>query len=270
MTCKDLQDSIPDYLAGALSSDELGHFHGHLAECESCRMELEQTQSMWRTLGELPDEEPSPRLRSHFYSLLEEEKRRVAKELRDPWPRRLEAWLNSWWPRRPAVQMAMTAALLIVGVIVGRGIQSAPETDVEFQQLQTEVQQMHEMVSLSLLNGNSSSDRLRGVNWTSRVDQPSADLLESLMNTLDSDPNENVRMAAVDALGRFSDQPVVVDVLTGSLSRETSPMVQIALIDLLIAVQEKKALEALRDFVEMQSVVPEVRAHAEKGMSGTL
>ena len=46
MRCQELKELIPDYLAGELPGDELGSFHGHLAECESCRMELEQTQNI--------------------------------------------------------------------------------------------------------------------------------------------------------------------------------------------------------------------------------
>jgi hypothetical protein len=273
MRCQELQELIPDYLAGEIPSDELGSFHGHLAECESCRIELEQAQSMWRTLGEIPEEEPSPGLRGRFYAMLEDEKRSaMAGPHREPWTTRVEAWINSWWPRRPAVQMAMTVGVLIVGVTAGSSFKKMPQPipNGEVAQLRGEVEQMHEMVSLSLLGQDSSSERLRGVNWSSRVSEPSPTLLTSLTNTLNSDPNASVRMAAVDALGRFSNMPGVVEVLTGSLTNETSPMVQVALIDLLIAIQEKKALEALKNFVEMQNVAPEVKEHAENRISGTL
>lgn len=276
MKCQKLQELIPDYLAGEIPGDELGSFHAHLAECSDCRVELEQAQSMWRTLGEIREEEPGPGLRGRFYAMLEDEKRSAAETPGGiPWTVRVEAWLDSWWPRRPAVQMAMTVAVLVAGLavgagVIGSGVERAPQPNGEIAELRGEVEQMHEMVSLSLLDQDSSTDRLRGVNWSSRVNEPSQTLLTSLTNTLSSDPNESVRMAAVDALARFSDQPGVVDVLTGSLTQETSPMVQVALIDLLIAIQEKKALEALKNFIELQNVAPQVREHAENRISGTL
>lgn len=269
MRCHELRDLVPDFLTGDISEDELGRFQAHLADCDGCRSELEQVQSLWRTLGELSDKDPGPGLRGRFYAMLEGEKRRLAKPTGDPWPKRVEMWLSGWWPRRPAVQVALAAALLIVGMAAGSGLKSLRAGD-EVAQLRDEVQQMYEMVSLSLLKMDSSSDRLRGVNWSSRVSEPSQTLLTSLSNTLRSDDNANVRLAAVDALGRFGGEPGVVDVLTNSLSRETSPTVQVALIDLLIAIQEKKALEALRDFIQMQNLVPEVREYAEDGLSVTM
>jgi hypothetical protein len=270
MTCQELRDLIPDYLAGELSVDELGALHAHLAECEACRMELEQAQSLWRTLGEIPEEEPGPALRGRFYAMLEEEKRRLAGSGKEPLPKRIEAWLASWWPRRPALQAAVAVGLLIIGLAVGSGVGTSRRDGGDIAELRGEIHEMREMVSLSLLGGGSTSDRLRGVNWSSRIDDPTPALLETLSNTLRSDPSPNVRLAAVDALGRFYRQPGVVDVLTNSLTSESSPMVQVALIDILIAIHEQKTLEALKRFVEMQNVVPEVKEHAEKGISGVL
>jgi len=68
-------------------------------------------------------------------------------------------------------------------------------------------------------------------------------------------------------LALFRDEPGVVDALTHALSQESSPMVQIALIDLMTVIQERKALDALRDFIEMQNVNPTVKEHAENRIS---
>ncbi len=127
-----------------------------------------------------------------------------------------------------------------------------------------------QLVSLSLMNQDSSSDRLRGVNWSSRVTEPSGDLLYSLTSAVSADPNENVRLAAVDALASFRDQPGVLDALTRALSGESSPTVQVALIDVLIAVQETRTLEALRRFVEQSDALPPVKEHAETRMNEIL
>jgi hypothetical protein len=61
----------------------------------------------------------------------------------------------------------------------------------------------------------------------------------------------------------FRDQPGVLDAATQAISEESSPMVQIALIDLLIAIQEKKALEALRNLIELNKTNPTVREYAQ-------
>ena len=122
---------------------------------------------------------------------------------------------------------------------------------------------MQQTIALSLMDKNSTSDRLEGVSLTTHVDHPSETLLASLMNALNTDPNVNVRLAAVDALSLFANVPGVVDDLTRSLSQQTSPIVQVSLIDLLVSIKEKKAVESLREFIKSQNVNPAVKEHAE-------
>jgi len=269
MNCNDLRNLMTDYLAGQLSPESLREFESHRSECADCRAELEQMESVWVSLGDMPDREPGPGVRSRFYSMLEDEKRRVARAERKSWMKRIDEWLASWWPRRPAVQMAMVVAFLVVGLAAGSRLDTgtAATPNGEIAQLRGEVEQMQQMVSLSLLNETSTSERLRGVNWSTRVAEPSDALLASLTNTLESDPNENVRLAAVDALALFRDEPGVVDALTAALAQETSPMVQIALIDLMTVIQERRALEALRGFIETNNIDPSVKEHAKNSIN---
>ena len=264
MNCQALRDMIPDFLARQLSTDASRQFEEHIATCADCRAELDQVESVWTALGELPEGEPGPGLRSRFYAALEEEKRRLARAEKPSWTKRVERWIDTWWPRRPVFQVATAAVLLVVGVVAGANLKTAPAPNGEIAQLRGEIQEMQQMVSLSLLKQESSTDRLRGVNWSTRVAEPSDALLASLKSTLRSDPNENVRLAAVDALAVFHRDPGVTDALTTALSQESSPMVQIALIDLMTVIQERKSLHALRAFVEMQNVNPSVKEHAEK------
>ena len=61
----------------------------------------------------------------------------------------------------------------------------------------------------------------------------------------------------------FSDQPGVLDQLALSLAHQESPLVQVALIDLLIGIQEKKSLQALKQLIQTQDINPDVKKHAE-------
>jgi hypothetical protein len=270
MKCQGLRKLIPDYLAGELPQEVLREFEAHLMQCDDCRAELEQMELTWVALGDLPEEEPAPELRGRFYAMLEDEKQRIARAERGPWLRRLDRWLDSWMPKRPAVQVTMAALFLMVGLVAGMRLETGQPSDGEVAQLRGEIQQMQEMVSMSLLNQTSSSERLRGVNLSAKVSEPSEALLTSLTNTLESDPNINVRLAAVDALAFFRDEPTVVAAATRALARETSPTVQIALIDLLIVIREKKALDALRRFVDGNNIDPSVKEHAKNRISDSV
>jgi len=267
MNCLDLRDWIPELLAGQLSEESVRRCEAHLEHCSGCSLELEQIKAVWTELGELPEDDPSPGLRGRFYAMLEEEKRRAGRAERAPWTKRFEGWVDSWWPRRPVVQLAGVAVVLVVGIVAGTRLESVPRGNGEVSHLRDEVEQMQQMVSLSLLNKESSSDRLQGVNWSTRIAEPSRELLTTLTRTLESDPNVNVRLAAVDALSLFRNEPGVFDALTTALSQESSPSVQVALIDLMTAIQEGKSLDALSRFIEMQNIDPEVKQHAKNQIS---
>lgn len=262
MTCQMYQEMIPDYLAEEMPPEALKQFLRHQKTCESCRAELASAKAVWLELGELPAENPGPGLRSRFYAMLESEKQAISSGRRKSRYERCENWINGWWPARPAMQLALATAVMLIGLIVGATAGPGRGENGEIDALHTELETMHEMIVVSLLDRESSSERLTGVNWIANVSHPSPELINTLAGTLYNDPSLNVRLAAANALGRYRLGPGVVDQLSQSLSQEDSPLVQIALIDLLIAVQETKALEALREFIKAESAQPEVRAHA--------
>jgi hypothetical protein len=58
-------------------------------------------------------------------------------------------------------------------------------------------------------------------------------VLTALLSAATQDSNVNVRLAAIEALGGVAGRPGVQRTLVDSLPRQESPMVQIALVDLL-------------------------------------
>jgi hypothetical protein len=71
----------------------------------------------------------------------------------------------------------------------------------------------------------------------------------------------------VDALYLFAGDPTVKDGIIASLARQDSPLVQVALIDLLVDLREKRAVESLRLLLGNKAIEPAVRQKAEKGIS---
>jgi anti-sigma factor RsiW len=63
MPCRELVEVITDYLEGRLPETDRRRFEAHLAECEVCRLYLEQFQQTVRALGRLPEESLSPEMR---------------------------------------------------------------------------------------------------------------------------------------------------------------------------------------------------------------
>jgi HEAT repeat protein len=162
--------------------------------------------------------------------------------------------------------MALSALFLAAGVMAGILLKPGPGHSIEIARLEAEVRDMRQQVSLSLLDRASPSDRLSGLSVASQVSDPNPRTLEALFKALDEDSNTNVRLAAVDALYLFRDEARVREGLIGSLTRQTSPMVQVALINLLADIKETRAADALKTLIANRELRPEVRQKAEWGL----
>ncbi len=264
MTCGDYQERFSDYLSGEMDEDQKKALDGHLAECMDCRLHFEEVKTVWKELGDLPESEPSPSLRSQFYAMLAREKYR--QEEKPSFSERFGSWIGAFWPRRPAYQFAMALVFLAVGLIAGSQLRPGVVGNGEIAVLRREVADLRQTVSISLMNQASSTERLRGIQYSSHVDSPSAPLITTLLNKLNNDPNVNIRLAAIEALYVFSDRPAVRDELIASLSEQTSPLVQISLIDLLVDVREGRSLEALRELIQDEGTDQNVKQYTETRM----
>jgi hypothetical protein len=272
MRCEEVREQFADYVIDQVQEPARTAVREHLASCTNCRAEAEDLKTLWKTLGAIPAAEPTPELRTRFQIMLEAYEHGLGNATAGSWRRNLNSWLIGWWPRRPLLQLGVSLTLLILGLIVGRYFHftstgPTPQTNPEVAELRSEVLQMRQMVALSLMQQQSASDRLRGVNWSYQLQQPGREVLTALVDTLMHDPNVNVRLATVDALRQFGDQPVVRRGVIEALNRQQSAMVQIALIDLAVDLREKESIDTLRQFTQDGAINAAVRARAQKGLT---
>ncbi len=271
MNCRDIKEMFPDYLVGDLEPKKALMVQAHLTDCTECRNELEAVSDIWTKLGVLPEERPGESLRSRFYTMLEAYKQGLEQETPAPGLRAvLSQWLVRWWPRSPVVQFGAALLLLFAGLAAGFWMRPHPGTAADITPLQQQMQTLQATLAMSLLDNGSASERLRGISLSSRMEQPDARLLDNLLQTLDEDPNINVRLAVVDALYLFHSHPTVRRRLGDSLAKQASPLVQISLIDLLVNIREHRAAEALLTLIESESLAPEVKQRARQGLEKLL
>ena len=130
MNCQRVQETFIDYQAGTLAAAESAAVREHLKICLTCQREWAGLQETLLQLDRLPPEEPSARLRTNFYAMLDTHLRQA----REPSPfalmrNRLDRFFENLVPTRPALQFAMSTVLLVAGVIVGaRYLQPAAPT----------------------------------------------------------------------------------------------------------------------------------------------
>jgi HEAT repeat protein len=133
--------------------------------------------------------------------------------------------------------------------------------------LRQEVAAMREVVTMSLLQQQSAAERLEGVALTSRLERPGAEIVSALLETLMHDPNVNVRLASIDALQRFADQDIVRRGALDTLPRQTSPLVQVALIDFVLETNGLESAAILRRLSEDATLAEPVRRRAAQGLA---
>lgn len=263
MRCENIKEKFPDFLVGELDQKSIDQIQSHMAECSSCREELENLSALWTKLGVLPEERPSNGLRQRFYGMLEEYKEEMSRERSIHHLRRFFGSLFEHSRiRRPTFQFAMSFIPLFIGLVIGYLVSSGKQS----AELRREIQSMQQTLTISLLDQKSSFERLRGINLSYGLKNPDTRTIEALLNTLDSDPNINVRLAAVDALYLFYDSPSVKEGLVHSLLKQTSPLVQVALVDLLVQMRERQALESFKKLIQANEINPSVKQKLEQGI----
>src|SRR5258708_4344436 len=193
--------------------------------------------------------QPSVRLDHQFYSLLAEEKRKARKNVfAFSWP----DW-NILVPR-----LAFALVLVIVGFGAGYVLER-PSEKAQVLGLTKEISDLKEMVMLSLLEKESTTDRLRAVSLTSEMKGVSQKVTLALFKTLNEDDNVNVLLAALEALTVFARDNRVLEELVRSISKQDSPMVQLELAALMVAIQEKNSVKELQKIVESKKTPKEVK-----------
>ena len=120
---------------------------------------------------------------------------------------------------------------------------------------------LSQLVTLSLLKQDSASERLRGVSFGRQSGATDERVLAALLETLRRDRDVNVRLAAIDALAPTVGRPLVRDQLLDEMARQPSPMVQIALIDVLLAHDRAGSLQRLQDLAADPAIDPTVRGY---------
>jgi hypothetical protein len=84
-----------------------------------------------------------------------------------------------------------------------------------------------------LADSSSASTRLAAILEIKKQGTLSNYVISRLATSLNTDNNSNVRLAALDLLGRYSKEKYVSSVLVSSLGTQTDPMVQLELVTLL-------------------------------------
>lgn len=225
----------------------------------------EADRRLWDKMGELPVPEPSAKMEVRFQAMLETFRANQA-EKRNPLSRIIQQFRHLF-TGQPG--FAWTYSLLLVAVGIGLGLLSVRPAPVrtdrsQIETLSGQVHELREMVMLSLLQNPSASERMKGVSYTSEIKTVNREVTEALLTTLNEDPNINVRLMTLEALTHIAGNPEVREGLVHSILRQDSPLVQAALADVMLKLQEKRSIPSFKKLLQQKDLNDMVRSKIEQ------
>jgi len=248
MERKQIDELVAKYNEGLADPAEIKLIEELIVAGEVDLASLHELALLDEQIHKMEGASPSLNLDDKFYTALADEKRASRKTNSFSFPS-----LNSLFPR-----LAMAAVLILSGFAVGYFLQS-PQQKTEVSELTKEVGDLKEMVMLSLMEKESATQRLKAVSLTSEMDQASDKVTNALFVALNKDENVNVRLAALEALKPYVSKSTVRLKLIESIEEQASPLVQVALAELMVIMQEKRSVDQLRQLLKDERVPKEVK-----------
>ncbi len=200
---------------------------------------------LFQQLDDIEIPEPSKSMEANFYRKLEEykSKNRTKTDRIFYWPDLKRLFRATNFVFKPAFAVIM----FLIGIISGMLISNNHK---ENDRLISELQNTRESLMLTLLEQPSAVDRLKAVNLSGELESPDKTVIRGLLSTLNHDKNVNVRLAALEALFRYSNQPEVRKGLIEAIPNQESPMVLLTLSKAMVQLQEKGSVEQFRQILE--------------------
>ncbi len=258
--CEIAQGLIADFWAKNLIESQKNELEKHLEGCADCQEAWEFAQTIRMEYAALPMPEPSAKLQEEFEQILKKYKNKSSF-----WEQWATFFKQLFMPEKLPV-WGYSLALLVIGFGIGYWSNKPQQADNQLAILSAEVQTMREMMVMTLIKQPSATKRLQAVSMTQDLSSVDAQVIEAMFFTLNHDENVNVRLATLETLYQWADRPAVREGLIKAISQQDSPMVQITIAEMMVALQEKKSAESFRKLLENKNLDQNARQQIEKSL----
>jgi hypothetical protein len=258
------------YVNGNLDEASSRKVKDHIESCGECRREYETLKKLWEELGRSAEERPGALLETRFQEMLKSYDRELRASRNSPVRLAGQSLLDYFRSARPAFYLGFAACMMVIGLICGYSLSGSGRNLQEMTQLREEVRGLSNLLTVSLLHQESASERLKGVSWSYRLGGDDPEISAALVYTMKHDRNVNVRLAALDALARDISDSAVRREIIQAFPGQPSPLMQIALVDLLVQINDREAREVLQQAMNKPGLNSEVRDRIKQGIQQIL
>jgi hypothetical protein len=244
-----IQELILKFNLQQATAEEINKIEQLLEEGSIGLHELKDVHDLENQLTKMELPSPTSDLDDRFYQMLALEKKSKSSF----------SWRGFFsWPEL-APKLAMASVMLVIGVAIGYFIKPATPSSTGDQAVAQQLTELKEMVMLSLLEKESATDRLKAVSLTEQMDAASTKVTGALLQTLNEDENVNVRLAALEALKPYVRDSHVREELIHSIANQKSPLVQVALAELMEEFKVKSSVKELQKIMQSERTPKEVK-----------
>jgi len=250
------EELIADYLSGELDEQAKLKVEQLIASGEIDMIDFKAMEQLHDELEFVSTPEPSAEMSSRFYTMLEEEKASIKPAFNFSIADKLsELFTTLTMPR-----LAYAFVLLIVGGFIGAQVGS---NDSQINELTSQMQDMRKLMVVSMLEGASTTDRLRAVNISAELPIANEKAVRALLFTLNHDESVNVRVQTIEALKRWGEDENVRQGLVSAIGVQDSDVVIIALADAMVELGLQNSKSEFEDIIQERKLNINVKEKLE-------
>ncbi len=239
-----LEIQVMDYMSGAMTANQKKDFEKFLKDNPVHKFEVQKLIDAWSRVDRMGAPEPSEEMDTTFFEMLSGEMEK--QQSKYGW----RIFLERLWPQTKP-QLAFGMVLLGLGIAVGYLMNTETEQKpTEKTIVANETESVRQKLVLTLLEQPSANQRLQGVSEANKFKDADEIVIQALLQTLNKDSNVNVRLAAIESLTNYVDNAIVRQGLVQSIPNQESPILQVTLANLMVALQEKASVEPFKKLLK--------------------
>lgn len=247
-----LESMLIDYIDGKLSGADRHLVEQELIQNPEAYTLYEQLKEVVDAMDKSASLEPGRSLKGNFDRILQQEidQQRQTKTIKF----------------QPFYYRAAAVITLLIVAGAGYWIYKDQQREYEIVALRKEMEATKRMMMAMMNNEQSASQRITGVAVAYQFEKADDEIVGVLVKTMNEDPNTNVRMAALEALSKFHAEPKVREALIRSMAIQKDPVVQIALIQLMVSIKERGVMKDLERMTKDETIMKAVKDEAYSGI----
>jgi hypothetical protein len=257
MNCKESFELMQEYFSGNISEHDLIKLKQHLELCEECHRKFLEIEKLSIAFDHMPDLKPGSDSGEFIDDIIQQEYNNTGKSIRFTG--------IPHWTLIPAV-IAASIILFFGGFFTGKIHNKQYLEDQEIIALRKEVNETKNLMILNLLEQQSASKRIMAANYAEELEEIKPEVMDALVYSLNNDYSANVRLAALEALSRYTDYPFVRFELIKSFENEKDPIIQLNMINMMVLLNEKSSVHIMQKLVNDEHTPKIVREQAKKGL----